>query len=56
MPTNGNAPLAGKGAFKNTLKKYYTRLDNLIISLVMWRFLPVSLVDWIINRGEKRHD
>jgi|CXWL01.1.fsa_nt_gi hypothetical protein len=55
MITNGNAPLAGKGELENT-QKYYTRLDNFLISLVIWKFLPLSVVDRIINRGGKPHD
>ncbi len=55
MSINGNAPLVGKGEFEDTPANY-TRLDNFLISLVIWRFLPISLVDWIINHGGKRHD
>lgn len=36
------------------LKSNYTRLDNILITLVIWRFLPLYLVDWFINRGGKR--
>lgn len=55
MLKNENAPLAGKGELGNT-RKYYTRLDNFLILLVIWKFLPLSLVDWFINRGGKHHD
>ena len=55
MSINGNAPLAGKGELENT-RKYYTRLDNFLILLVIWKFLPLSLVDCFINRGGKHHD
>ena len=55
MLKNENAPLAGKGEIKNTYFNY-TRLDNFLILLVMWKFLPLSLVDWFINRGGKHHD
>lgn len=50
MPTNGNAPLAGKGELENT-QRHYTRLDNFLILFVIWKLLPLSLVDWFINRG-----
>jgi len=55
MSMSGNARLGSKGEFKNT-QKHYTRLDNFLILLVIWEFLPLSLVDWFINRGGKRHD
>lgn len=49
---NGNALLSRKGKFENT-NLIYTRLDNFLISLVIWQVLPVSLVEWLVNGGRK---
>ena len=49
---NGNALLSRKGEFENT-NLIYTRLDNFLISLVIWQVLPVSLVEWLVNGGRK---
>lgn len=44
--------LEGAGAFN---KKYrnYSRLDNLLISLVVWRLIPLKVACWVLSRGEK---
>lgn len=48
---------SGASAFTSTNSSAnYSRFHNLLISLVIWRVLPIFLVDWFINRGGKLHD
>lgn len=55
MHSNNNA-LREQGGNSNNVQPYYTKLDNILISLVIWEFLPFVLVDWFINRGGKNYD
>ena len=33
-----------------------TRIKALIVTLALWGWLPVSIADWLINRGELRDE
>jgi|GEM_PF-7052436 len=55
MSTNKIAPLKGKGAIENP-QFDYGRLHNFEIPVLRCKILPFASVEWIINRGGKRHD
>ncbi|MXS84171.1 hypothetical protein [Nitrosomonas oligotropha] len=59
MHTNKNARWqAGENTFTSTKSSAnYTTLDNFMISLIIWQFLPLSQVNLFVNRhGVIKHD
>lgn len=48
-------PLVSMAVIANT-RPNYSKFDNFLVTLVIWRLLPFALADWIINHRRNRYD